>query len=85
MIPFAPRGKTDVDWTVLNASKLPGVGQYNISRPKTVSAVSFPKKGTSGLDLTIKRAASLPGVGDYDIADSTPAKGGLEVFLLGLE
>jgi hypothetical protein len=81
-----PRGKTDVDWTILSASKLPGVGQYNISsRPKTSPAIVLTKKGTTQLDLIIKRAAELPGPGDYDILSSTPVPGGLEMFLLGQE
>lgn len=82
VIPFLPRGKTDVDWIILRAKKLPGVGEYNIaSRPKTVST-SFPRKGTSALDLVIKRGKSFPGPGDYDLDESTPPKGGIEMQLL---
>ena len=72
VVPFLPRGKTDVDWTVLTASKLPGVGQYNIaSRPRTSPSIRFPKKGNSHLDLIIKRAAELPGPGDYDLGQNS--------------
>jgi hypothetical protein len=82
VIPFLPRGKTDVDWIILRAKKLPGVGEYDIaSRPKTVST-SFPRKGTSALDLVIKRGKSFPGPGDYDLDESTPAKGGIEMQLM---
>ena len=86
VVPFLPRGKTDVDWIVLTASKLPGVGQYNVaSRPKTSSSIVFPKKGTSNLDLVIRRAATLPGPGEYDLEEATPSRGGIERSLMGLE
>ena len=83
-IPFMGRGKTDVDWTIMTASKLPGVGQYELkNKSKSKRSVKLNGKGTSQLDRIITKAKTLPGPGDYNIIEATPKPGSLEDFLLG--
>lgn len=86
-IPFMGRGKTDVDWTIATASKLPGVGRYNIqSKSGSKRSVTLTSKGTSELDKVISKAKKLPGPGDYNLnPDASPAPNSVEAYVLGLD
>merc|ERR1711871_1542250 len=67
-IKFISRGKTDVDWTILNASKLPGIGQYNPVLPaNSQRSVKLIGKGKSQLGEIITRASKIPGPQDYNL------------------
>lgn len=75
-LPFTIRGKTDVDCTLLVASKLPGVGAYNIStslKPdkrgnlNLRGSIPFQGKGISDLDYRILAASKSPGPGTYNL------------------
>jgi len=85
VIPFMSRGKTDVGWTMLRASKLPGVGQYNVAgKGKPSRSVKLNSKGTTQLDTIIENARKLPGPGYYNLSqDATHKAGSLEAYLLG--
>jgi hypothetical protein len=86
-IKFISRGKTDVDWTILNASKLPGIGQYNPVLPaNSQRSVKLIGKGKSQLDEIITRASKIPGPQDYNLQGLENVKtkaGSLEAYLLG--
>ena len=84
-VPFQGRGKTDVDITQLRASKLPGVGQYEVSKKsKSGRSVKLTSKGTTQLDRIIDNAKRLPGPGDYNLSnDATHKPGSMEAYLLG--
>ncbi len=84
-VPFASRGKTDVDWLMLRAAKIPGVGQYDVaSKSNRGRSVKLTSKGTTQLDIIIERAKKLPGPGDYTLSqDATHKPHSLEAYLLG--
>jgi hypothetical protein len=86
-VPFGGRGKSDVDWTILMASKLPGVGQYDLhksSQPR--GAAKILGKGKTELDKVILKAKRMPGPGDYElIADGKPRPNTIDAYILGID
>ncbi len=84
-IPFMSRGLTDVDVLTRRASKLPGVGQYNVSKKgRSGRSVKLTSKGTTQLDRIIDNASKLPGPGDYNLSqEATHKPGSMEAYLLG--
>lgn len=86
-VPFAGRGKTDVDWTILTASKLPGVGQYKLEKSsRSQRAAKILGKGTTELDRVVASATKMPGPGDYSlIANTKPRPNSMEAYILGLD
>jgi hypothetical protein len=81
-IPFMGRGKTDVDLLIYTASKLPGVGQYNLSPTTSATsspvrsvkngAIPFQSRGKTDIDRLILDSSKLPGVGAYNLDSSRP-------------
>lgn len=77
-LPFAGRGKTDVDWKILFAKQIPGPGYYDIDHngtpnpsakntTGTASGIRFNSRGKTDLDWKILTASQLPGPGYYDV------------------
>ena len=86
-VPFAGRGKSDVDWTILTASKLPGVGQYDLEKSSQLrGGAKILGKGKSELEKVILDAKRMPGPGDYElIADGKSRPNSINAYILGID
>lgn len=66
-LPFRGRGKSDVDWLVLEAKQRPGPGYYNLSAPKKSGGKFGSASLKSDLDARIAYKRDIPGPGAYEI------------------
>lgn len=67
VLPFNGRGKTDVDWLILQSKLKPGPGDYNIESKRNIGGKFGCAKIKTDLDIKLEIKKEIPGVGTYDI------------------
>jgi hypothetical protein len=67
VLPFRGRGRSDVDWLMMEASRRPGPGSYNFDVPKKEGGKFGCAKLKSDLDARLESKRNIPGPGAYDV------------------
>mmetsp|Transcript_12033 Transcript_12033/g.41768 ORF Transcript_12033/g.41768 Transcript_12033/m.41768 type:complete len:424 (+) Transcript_12033:548-1819(+) len=71
------RPKSDIDWQVYSASKIPGPGDYNTIEPVKVSGGRFSTaRPKSAVETLIRMSSQIPGPGHYNVPSSSGIEGG---------
>ena len=70
------RSKSDLEWQILRASRIPGVGDYDERTPPISGGQIAKTSGKSALEWAILRASQIPGAGDYEVDEATKPKHG---------
>ena len=65
--PFQGRGKSDVDWLILEAKQRPGPGYYEFNSPLRSGGRFSTAKLKSDLDVRLETKKDIPGPGAYEL------------------
>lgn len=68
VLPFRGRGRSDVDWLIMEAARRPGPGSYNFDNPNPKGGGKFGcAKLKSDLDTKLESKKGIPGPGSYNV------------------